>query len=159
MHKKIVIFTALAATLLSACATAPSKPVKTTEQRLADRGWIVGDKVNDVFNFDIDGWASVDNKHVILSSNFRDSYLVTVMGPCNDLDSAFRLAYTTTAGSLTRGDSLLVHQMGGGIERCPITAINKLSKAPKDSDKSKDNDKDKDNEKGTDPLQGNPDRA
>jgi len=134
MHKKILICTALAATLLSACATDPNKPVKTTEQRLADRGWIVGDKVNDVFNFDIDGWASVDNKHVILTSNFRDSYLVTVMGPCNDLDAAFRLAYTTTAGSLTRGDSLLVHQMGGGIERCPITAINKLSKAPKDKD-------------------------
>jgi len=89
----------IAAVFLAGCSATPAEPV-SVDQLLADKGYVVGERINRIPNFRLNGWSYVDRKHIIMNSGVRDRYLVSLKSNCPDLESAINLAYSTTAGAL-----------------------------------------------------------
>ncbi len=117
--------TLIAAAFLVACTTTPAEPV-SVDQRLADKGYEVSERIGRIPNFRLNGWSYVDRKHVIMTSGVRDRYLVTLKSNCPDLDSAMNIAYSTTAGALTDKDRLTVKVRGGVAHNCLIDRLHTL---------------------------------
>ncbi|NKF21320.1 DUF6491 family protein [Solimonas marina] len=128
------ISTALLLTLAAAgCATQPAdggKPKKTLDQELAERGFQLGDEVDGIMQWEVDGWNRIDDEHVVFNAGPSRNYMVTVMTPCQGLEYAMRIGFTSTNSQLSKFDKLIVHD-NGFTDRCPITKLNKLNKIKK----------------------------
>lgn len=110
---------------LTACVanTAPTVPLA---QKLQDQGYRVGAEVKRVSNFRLNGWSEVDDRHIMMTSGVSQRYLVSLRSRCFNLAGAQTIAYTTTVGSLTVSDSILVKDFSRIAERCPIQSIFQL---------------------------------
>ena len=113
--------------IVAACAGSPPESVPLDE-RLAKRGYIIAEPVKRLQDYRINGWNSVDRYNVILIVGASLTYLITVRSPCDGLNSAGNLAFSTTIGDLTDNDKLLVRSTGGYIEHCYIDKIHLLEK-------------------------------
>jgi hypothetical protein len=124
---------AAAALLLAACAGRPDGPERLNlEQELAERYYVMGTPVDRIRNYRLNGWNYVDNYHVIMQAGVREHYLVTLRSHCPDLSTATSIAFTTTVGSLTTSDALLVHGPGQLLDRCYIRHIDRLERIERD---------------------------
>ncbi len=112
---------------LCACAASPDMP-RTLAQKLETRNLTVGEQVNRIRNYRLNSWNYLDDRHVILSVGASDQYLVSLRNSCRELSSATHIAFTTTVGSLSVHDKLLVTSPGGYIDRCFIESLNRLEK-------------------------------
>lgn len=110
---------------LAACAANTTPPVSLT-QKLQEKGYRLGAEVKRVSNFRLNGWSEVDDHHIIMTSGVSDRYLLSLRTACINLTGAHTIAYTTTVGSLTVSDSLLVRDQFSPPERCPINSIHQL---------------------------------
>ena len=70
----LALLALVASAFLAACAATPAEPV-SVDQRLADKGFRVDERVDRIANFRLNGWSYVDLRHVILNSGVRDRYL------------------------------------------------------------------------------------
>lgn len=130
---KLVLATAVF--LLAACAGRPDGPERLNlEQKLAERYYVMGPAVDRIRNHRLRGWNYVDNYHVIMRVGVRDHYLITLSTHCPGLSIATRLAFTTTGGSLTTSDALLVNGPGQMQERCYIRHIDRLERIEREED-------------------------
>lgn len=109
---------------LTACA-AP-EPAADIDTMLAERGLRRAEPINEIRNYRISGWNSLDDKHLIVRSGPRNDYLITLMTRCQPLDTSETIGFSTTTGDVTRFDELVVSGPGGIVEDCPITAIENL---------------------------------
>lgn len=121
---KILIFTILG---MSACAN-PSVQRLTLEERLAEKNFYVSEAAEEILQYRLDGWRYLDSRHLIVETGPGSHYLISLATPCHDLGSAEDIAFSTTAGRLTRFDSLLVESAGGMQERCHIEALHRLER-------------------------------
>lgn len=113
----------LASGMLVSCATPAPQP--SIEEAMQARGWQLGEAVIQITQFTIDGWTSVDDRHIVLTDIRRQSHLITLFSACPDVQSAVAIGYTNAAGSVSRGDSILVRGVSG-VQRCPISEIREL---------------------------------
>ncbi len=113
--------------VLTACAISPETPL-TLEQKLEARNYSVGEEVKRIRNYRINGWNYLDSKHVVMTAGVSDHYLVTLRNRCNELSSATNIAFTTTVGSLSVHDKILVKGLTNFIDHCFIQSLNKLEK-------------------------------
>ncbi|MBT8062122.1 MAG: hypothetical protein HKO64_00265 [Xanthomonadales bacterium] len=125
----------MASALLGACASQPSTDLSlepstkmTLADKLREKRFVIEGPANRISNFRLSGWNYVDDYHVILTAGVRDHYLVTLRSYCYNLDGAFRIGFTSTIGSLTTSDVLLVESPGGRADRCTIRSIDRLSR-------------------------------
>lgn len=72
--------------IVTACAGAPPESIPL-EERLAKRGYVIAEPVKRLKDYSINGWNSVDRYNVILILGASLTYLVTVMSPCDGLNS------------------------------------------------------------------------
>ena len=72
----------LAAATLAACSTLPRM---SDAEKLALYTSHAGPPVSDVRYTSPIGWDRIDDEHVVLNMRPRESYLLTVSGPCLDL--------------------------------------------------------------------------
>ena len=79
----------------------------------------VGSPVASAHFFRLDGWAAVDDTHVVIYTTVNTAYLVSVYGPCPELAFTNRLGVTSTNGEISHFESLLVR----GQQRCPIAEL------------------------------------
>ncbi len=107
---------------LSACAAGPVEPQSLTD-KLAARNYIFGEKVERINNYRINGWSEIDSRHVIINAGVRDKYLLVLRNSCMNLSSATRIAFTSTAGSLTDFDKIMVSGPGSFVDHCYIQDI------------------------------------
>jgi len=114
------------ASALVACAGRP--PETTLDEKLAQRGYTLGEQVRSVINFQVSGWNSVDHKHVIMNFGASRYYLLTLRTSCDGLLSATLINFSTTAGSLTDTDKLLVRNDSHHLSQCYIKTIHELKK-------------------------------
>lgn len=114
--------------LVGACANQSPREVPVGES-LANLGFTLGPQVRHINNFQINGWSSMDRRNAIIYVRASRNYLVTLRNPCNGLQETERLGYSTTAGSLTDKDKLLVRRDSGRMESCFIDTIYELEKA------------------------------
>lgn len=113
---------------LAACASNPDQQL-TLEQKLEKRNYTLGPTVDRVENYRITGFNSLDDFHVIIHSSPSRSYLVTLRMRCHNLDTAENLAFSTTVGSVTDKDKLLVRSGAAGYtEQCFIDSLQELNK-------------------------------
>ena len=113
--------------VLAACGTTDNG--QTIEQQLAERKYTLGGYVDRVEDYRIMGWNSLDNRHVIIQSSPKRSYLVTLRQPCYNLDTAETIAFSTTVGSMTRHDKIAVRSGARGYtEQCWIDSLQELNK-------------------------------
>ena len=119
---------ALAAVGLSlfGCATEPANPNAWAEQ-LQAKGLKLGASLDSIPHFDIKGFDPLDKQHVLLHAGYERRVLATVDIGCLSLPYAHRIAYTSSAGSLTRFDKLLI--TGHGLRKsCRIESLQAVEK-------------------------------
>ncbi len=125
--KTVVIISAIL--LLGACTSTPptEEPI---EDKAARHGFTIGKQVKKINNFQINSWNMVDRKSAILYVGASRRYLVTTRNPCDGLADTGVISYSTTAGSLTEKDKLLMRRSPAAerIESCFIDAIYELEK-------------------------------
>lgn len=129
MHlRKLAILLLLAPLVLAGCAGSQEQAA-SLEDKLASKGYILGEQLSDIRGWRLNGWIYVDDEHFIMRSGVRDHYLVTLKTPCFDLKSAISLSFTTTAASLTDKDRVAIYSRPtGGREIYLIESLHRLSK-------------------------------
>ncbi len=117
--------------VLGACSTAPTE--KPTPQALAEsKGYVLGESVAGIQNYDINGWQYVSPYSLIIPSRPGKKYLVTFDNPCRDLQSVEVIGTTSTVNQFrAKFDSVLVRGAGGIRQKCPVAEIYEIKKKPK----------------------------
>ena len=88
------------------------------------------EQIDRIRSFRFDQWTALGRKHLILYSNFRTPYLVTLQRNCFDLDHTFQLAIEHSGSSLSaKHDYVMVPDLIP--VRCYIKDIHKISKDQK----------------------------
>ena len=86
--KAMTIVSLLAVTMLTACASARMAEQKQKEN-LARYQPYIGETVSQYTRYTHnEGWTPVDNEHVIVTSNVKEAYMLTVAPPCMNLPFA-----------------------------------------------------------------------
>lgn len=113
--------------LTGACSNNPPAQVPI-EDKMAGYGFVLGEQVKRINDFQINSWNMVDRNNAIIYVGANRRYLVTTRSPCDGLADAINLSYSTTAGNLTDKDKLLVRRFSGRLESCFIDTFYKLEK-------------------------------
>ncbi len=128
---------ALMLMVATGCAQTPqTNDAVSVEDRLAQRGFTIGEKVERIPNFRVNDWSYLDPEHVVVGAGPSQNFLLALMGRCQGLSTVEDVGFSTTAGSLTAMDKLVV-QTSIGPERCPIKEIRTLNKVLKESEAAK----------------------
>lgn len=107
------------------CAQATGNGLQSRLQKL---GYSIGDDVEQVRNYRVDGWNYIDDNNIMIYAGPGKRYLITTQGHCSDLGSAENIGFSSTVGNVTRFDKLIVRGPGGMVQNCPISAIRALQK-------------------------------
>jgi hypothetical protein len=134
-NRNVLLAAVLAPWLLVACAATSEAPL-TLEARLEGQGYVLGEPVNRIQNWNLNGWSYVDDRNFIMNSGVRDKYLVSLRSPSYDLRSAVNIAFSTTVGSLTDKDRVIVRTAGGMPQTFMIESLHRLDPAPVDENRS-----------------------
>ncbi|MFT3930373.1 MAG: DUF6491 family protein [Spongiibacteraceae bacterium] len=131
--KRIFVFAAgctaalaLSSTLFSSIVHAETG--KTLETKLSALGYAQGEAVDRIEHYRVDGWNYIDDQHIVIYAGPSNRFLITLLTHCRDLSSTEHIGFTTTTNSLTKFDKLVVRDMSGIMQNCPITQINTLTK-------------------------------
>ena len=109
------LLTALAAAaLLAGCAT-PRPYGAALDEYLP----FAGPPIRDFHFWELYSWEAVGPYQIVLWATPWEAYFVTVAQPCINLEWAHRVGVTSTAGTVSHFESVLV----GHGERCPIIEI------------------------------------
>ena len=100
---KSMLMAILLAWLAVACSATQEDPL-SLDEKLAAKGYVMGEQVKRVRDWNLNGWSYVDDRHFIMQSGVRDRFLVSLRVPSYDLRSAISIAFTTTVGSLSDTD-------------------------------------------------------
>ena len=111
---------------LAACAGQPE--ARSWEEKLAARGYVVAEPVTTIRNYRINGWNELDRSHVIIEAGVSERYLLTLLRPCDGVRTANTLAFSTSAGALTKFDQLYVRGPGNRFENCRIDTVHRLER-------------------------------
>lgn len=117
--------------LLTACAATTENAEPANANELADqKGYVLGDEVQSIHNYRIDGWQYLSNRSLILPAGPSVYFLVMLDRNCSELRSAEAIALSTTMGNLRSGfDAVIVRDSASGMTRsCFIDQMYQLSK-------------------------------
>lgn len=109
------------------CASNPSSSV-SLEDKLAKRGFVIGQQVKKVVNLQVSSWNSIDERHVIMNFGASRSYLLTLRTSCDNLRGEAVIGFSSTVGYLTDKDKLLVRDSSQRVANCFIKTIHELEK-------------------------------
>ncbi len=118
------------------CCLAVAMPsAQALEQDLLDklekRNFEVGQPVDRIQNYRINGWNSIDRRNLIFNAGASRNFLITLRNPCDGLRSSETLAFSSTVNSVTNKDRVVVRGSGGFIERCLIDEMYELTRIPR----------------------------
>jgi hypothetical protein len=122
--------------LLAGCesvgGTAPNRQQQAFDA-LREMGLARGEPVDRISNFRINGWREINDQYLVITAGVHDHYLVELFAPCNALTSAFDIGIESRTGSaLTDAGTILVDDLHGHTERCPIRGLHALEDIPGD---------------------------
>ena len=100
-------------------------------ETLAEMGVARGEVVNRISNFTVNGFNTINDRALVVTSGVHDHFLVTLMMPCIELNFAFTIGFDTGNRSyISSMDDVLVrplHDRGRfSPVRCPINRIYRL---------------------------------
>ena len=108
------ILPVLAAVLLAGCVT-PRPYAAALDEYLP----FAGPPIQEFHFWELYSWEAVGPYHIVLWATPWEAYFVTVAQPCIDLEWAHRIGVTSTVGTVSHFEWVLV----GHHERCPIIEI------------------------------------
>jgi Family of unknown function (DUF6491) len=126
---RIRTFALATAAALAACAGAPTPESRVWIGTLEQLHLQPETEVESIPHFRIDGFKVLDSMHVVLYTGARLAHVVTLRDPCAGLETAVRLGYTTSAGSLTRFDKLFPVDRDRSEQPCLVARIQSLKPA------------------------------
>lgn len=121
IHTARMLLLTLAALVLAACSS--SAELAGIEERMAERGYLIGPADQRIPRYRISSWNSIDDRYLIVRSGVRDHYLVELFTPCLGLDTAFSIGFSTPTTSLDSYGSILVRDNSTSVERCRVENI------------------------------------
>jgi len=80
----------------------------------------------------LDGWTVVDDKLLVVRTNFNKEYLLKLAGYCPDLKFAFTIGVTSSTGTVDRFEKVVV-----GKDQCMISEIRPIDSARMKADQKK----------------------
>ena len=109
-------------------AKSPQEHPKDVQNQLADLNFQVGDQVDKIFEFRMDGWKFLNRKHIIVLGGESQSYLVTLKHSCHGLSlpTTIVLAFTSKKNQLTRNDNFQLNNKGQTIDYCTVKSVHEL---------------------------------
>lgn len=121
------VLTGLAVGILTAfAASLPASARTSLDDALAESGYRLGEAVERVPNFRIDGWQRVDARHIVVFDDASRGYLVTFEYPCNGLGGKQVVAWPRSPGILAPRDEFRVQHEGRTADRCHVDALHRL---------------------------------
>lgn len=120
----LTILATITAMITACTGTATDRP--SIEERLADRGYLIGPGDQRLLNYTINSWSSVDDENLIIRSSVDDEYLIELVGPCISLNSAIFVGLSSPTSRVDNFGEVLVDSPGIGRERCNIRDIHRL---------------------------------
>ena len=117
---------------LFSCGGTPDKPL-SLEDELESREFLIGKPVDSIRNYRVNGWNYIDDMYIMVTSGVSDEYLIGFGSSCREVKWASNIAFTNTAGRLTKSDKIIVNASGGFTEQCYIKSIFKLEKMEDDA--------------------------
>ena len=115
--------------LIALCAgVAHAETQASAAVRLQKLGYEIGENVEQVRNYRVDGWNYIDDSNIMLYAGPSKRYLITTQVRCNNLGTAENIGFSSTVGYVTKFDKLVVRGPGGMVQNCPINAIKALQK-------------------------------
>lgn len=114
------------ALLPMACAS--PQGASSLQQKLAKRGYALGEQVVDLQQYQLNGWRYLDDRHLIIETGPSQHYLLTLRTSCHELSTMEDLGLSSTAGRLTRFDSVVFRRGDGFHHDCPIDTIHRLER-------------------------------
>jgi len=120
--------------LLMACATpqqqsvSPQQQPETVESQLMELQFQVGDPVERIYDFRVDGWKFLDKKNLLMHGGDSQSYLVTLKPSCNGLSlpTSLLVPLASKQGTLTKNDRFQVRNKENTIDYCRVNLIHDL---------------------------------
>ena len=130
--------------LLAACGGAPAVVGSRStgapggevalSERLDEMGYSDKTEIKRLSNFRLNGWNYVDNYHVVINSGPSKQYLVQFRSACRDLRRASSISFKTALGSVSRGDKMIIHDMGDWAGDCGVSAVFELTRKPREDE-------------------------
>lgn len=120
---------------LAACASTPQEPL-TLQQKLANKGYELGEQVDSIRDWNINGWNYIDDQHFVMHSGVRDRYLVTLRSRSVNLRNAQAIAFSSTASSVTDKDKVIIDAPGGLRETYFIESLYQLKRVERPAESS-----------------------
>lgn len=117
--------------LLTGCSGWPAQPEnnQTLEEKVAERGFQIGEETSRTSGFNLRSWDYLDSTHIIVRTSVSRYYLVHFRTPCHSLRFSSRIGYSSYAhGSLSRMDQIYADR--DWRDRCSIKEIFKLEPSP-----------------------------
>ena len=135
LGKSFLLLAAVA--LLASCSATPEQET-TLEQKLAAKGYVMGEETRSIRNWSLNGWTYVDDYHFIIRSGMRDRYLISLKTRSVNLSSAVFLGFSETAGSLTNTDRVILRDASGRTERIYIDKMYALKQVQSGQEEGED---------------------
>jgi hypothetical protein len=120
---KSALFSLLVMTLAGCAAQAD----RTLEEHLSDLGYRIGEPVDRIQDYKINGWNYLDDRHLLFDGGPSQKYLITLKIDCSDTRGAEHIGFTSTVSSVTKFDKI-VAATPIGPRSCPIESIQELHK-------------------------------
>ncbi|VAW38530.1 hypothetical protein MNBD_GAMMA01-1546 [hydrothermal vent metagenome] len=121
--RRLLILSMILITMV-ACATTNNSRFKIYDDYITQNNL---ESVSRVTTFKFQGWNSLDDRHLILSSNFKKSYLIVLANYCNDLQYTPNIIVDQTMNSRlsSKFDAIIVP--GQNTQKCVINRIYKIT--------------------------------
>lgn len=118
--------------VVTGCSVMESKPQPTPNELAAQKGYLLGDEVSDISNYDIYSWQYVSKRSLIIPARPSKHYLLMLDRDCNELKTSEVIAFTSTVNSLRAGfDAVIVSSTPGIKNKCFVDKIYEIRKDKK----------------------------
>ena len=135
MHKLGKWLTPLSAVVLIASFTAVTTAEEPSlEQKLLAQGFVIGEEVRHIRGLRVNSWIHVDDYHFIMRSRVSDHYLISLRRRSQSLRSAAHLGFSTTTGTLTDKDRVVLRDAASRVERIHIDKMWVLERSQADQE-------------------------
>lgn len=127
---KQILLIVVIATIVAGCALGPRRIEGDAAATYAD---YAGEPIKGFTSFRLQSWQPLSRDRLILWNGVNEAYLVTVAGPCPDLQFTQAIRVTSTGSQITTFDYVRV-----GRDRCLIEKIRPIDVRQMKADRAAD---------------------
>lgn len=132
INRTVVIPLLFGVVFLAGCASTGTTQTAALDDFLERNQLELGEPVRNVSSFQVRGFQTLDDRQIVLTAGSKRHYLVTTMGICVGLRSAFNIGFDNRTSGISRADSIVIRGIRGKPQRCPIQEIEQLNEIEAD---------------------------